>query len=409
MYKKRLKKWGFIKSKKMPQLATTDATANEDSRRSSTTTVGLARTPPLDDSDAVSLAFMTKVRDWTTSYFQTASVSSNCAHDFEAVHYGIKLSAKLLSRGHGIFAGQMARKAFLQLEDVLYLDGPAMVWNLTELIYNVAVEKQQQLLEILLGYLLGIAGNRYPKTHPLVHILSSLYKEAFSLPSEIIPLILTQAAILNAELTLVEYFHPHYFSMYQTLLWDNCSIRYPGRVRSKTQPILSKHEVPPTAPEMLTQHSMCNDDSIRELSQLDFDDPSISQYVLPARARSMLAPTRAEEPSGKIPKIHAQIAACVNDMVAEIYTKQIYTKQGAYEESVKRLRLSISLREYSTGAYDPHVVWVMLLLEDVMIRTKRLAEAAEVEREYVKRLSRYLEDVPTDRISPPERTDYLDP
>jgi hypothetical protein len=123
----------------------------------------------------------------------------------------------------------------------------------------------------------------------------------------------------------------------------------------------------------------------------------------------MLAPTRAEEPSGKIPKIHAQIAACMNDMVAEIYTKQIYTKQGAYEESVKRLRLSISLREYSTGAYDPHVVWVMLLLEDVMIRTKRLAEAAEVEREYVKRLSRYLEDVPTDRISPPERTDYLDP
>jgi hypothetical protein len=114
---------------------------------------------------------------------------------------------------------------------------------------------------------------------------------------------------------------------------------------------------------------MSNDDSIPELSQLDFDDLSISQYVLPARASSMLALTRAEEPSGKVPKIHAQIAVCMNDMVAEIYTKQIYTRQGAYDESVKRLRLSISLREYSTGAYDPHVVWVMLLLEGVMMRT----------------------------------------
>ena len=50
----------------------------------------------------------------------------------------------------------------------------------------------------------------------------------------------------------------------------------------------------------------------------------------------------------------------------------------------------------------------MLLLEDVMMRTKRFAEAAEVEREYVKRLSRYLEDVLKDRISPPEHTDHLD-
>jgi HEPN domain-containing protein len=398
MYKKRLKKWGFIKSKKTPQPAATDPTANEGFSRFSTTTVALPRTPSLNDSDAASLAFMTKVRDWTISYFQTASVSSNCAHSFEVAHYGIKLSAKLLSRGHGVFAGQMARKAFLQLEDVLYLDGPAMVWNLTELIYNVAVEKQAQLLQILLDYLLGIARKRYPRTHPLIHILLSLSKEASSSPSKKIPLMLTQAAVLNAELTLVEYFHPHYSSMYQTLLWDNCSIRYPGRVRSRTQPTLQKKEVPPTVPERLAQHSMSNDDSIRELSQLDFDDPSISQFVLPARTRSMLAPTRAEEPSGKVPKIHAQIAACMNDMVAESYAKQIYTKQGAYEELVKRLRLSISLREYSTGANDPHVVWVMLLLEDVMIRTKRFVEAAEVEREYVKRLSRYLGDVPKDGI-----------
>ena len=396
MYKKRLKKWGFIKSKKISQSAARDNTANEDSCRSSRTKVALARAPPIDDADALSLAFMTKVRDLTTSYFQTALVSYNCAHNFEVVHYGIKLSAKLLSRGHGVFAGQMVRKAFLQLEDALHLDGPAMVWNLTELIYSIAIEKQEQLLRILLDYLIAIARKRYPRTHPLVHILLTLSKEASSSPLQRIPLMLTQAAVLNAEITLVEHFHPHYVSMYQTLLWDNCSIRYPERVRSRTQPALQNNKAPSSVPERMVHHSISNDDSIRELSQLDFDDLSISQCVLPARTRSMLEPTRAEEPSGKVPKIHAQIAACMNDLVAESYIKQIYTKQDAYEESVKRLRVSISLREYSTGVNDPRVVWVMLHLEDVMICTKRLAEAAKVEREYVKRLSRYLEDVPKD-------------
>jgi hypothetical protein len=43
----------------------------------------------------------------------------------------------------------------------------------------------------------------------------------------------------------------------------------------------------------------------------------------------------------------------------------------------------------------------MLFLEVVIIRTKRLAEAAKVKREPVRRLLKYLEDVPKDWIKSP--------
>jgi hypothetical protein len=384
MYKKRLRKWGLLKFKKRPGSA-----ASETS-----TAITLSSSPLLTDSDAVGLVFLTKIRDWTTSYFQGASVSSKCTRHFENVHHGVKLAVELFARGYGTSAGQVVRMAFLQLEDVLSLDPPAMIWNLTELMYTVAVQRQLSLFHILLNYLLGLASRHHSEAHPFVQMLLSLHKEASS-PSSCnsIPLLLSQAAVLNAEITLVKHIHPHYIRMYQTLIWDNCSIRFPDRVRARASPGFRQPEpsLDPTRQRSLaTQRGLSrlaasNLASVQNLSQLDFDDPKIAPCIAAGRIRAALEPTSVQEASGQIPEIHAWIAASMNNYVA-----RMYAKEGAFDESAERFALAVSLLEYSFDACDSRVLWSMWQLENALNHAKRYSEAAAIRKDCMSRVSRSL-------------------
>ncbi|KAH8887986.1 hypothetical protein GQ53DRAFT_808628 [Thozetella sp. PMI_491] len=378
-YKKRLKKWGFMKSKKMQRTEGMDVTSHKSSRESPGSTVSVTRTPALCPSEAAHLLFMTKARDWIIEYFQKALVPprTDCAPKFEAVHYSIKLAAELLSRKHGTLAGRLVRRAFLQLEYALDLDPPTLIWNLTELLYNVAIQRQLSLLEILSAYLLNLARRWHPEAHPFVQVLLSLCRmTSHSLSLERLPLILTQAAVLNAELTLVEYFHHHYYSLYESMLWDNCSIRFPSRVRRRANPFSHEnaaarksHE---TQPRGAAGQALSNNDLVRKLSQLDLDDPKIAGRVLPGRIRATIVPT--SEPFGKIPKIHARIAASLNNVVAEMLARE-----GNYTAAVKRLKLAITLQEYGLGAYSPRTALSMLHLETVLEKSGQASQATEIQ------------------------------
>lgn len=272
MYKKRFAKWGFHKSSRRSAVVK-DSCSKTIGKLSSNVEVlqSMPSAPLLPKDDSLMLMVLTSVKTWSASFFDTIHLPDGRAtsqdhgiptesqlRQFKTkeANFAFKLVVDLLDRGDGILAGRMARKAFLLAEDMLTLEGPALVWNLLEMMHYMVTLRHAHLFQLLLGHFIALAGDRMPNAHPLILMLRGLRQlvvinmntassptssppsshpsthrhEQFlvdpRLVSGTLPILLRQAWLLNAE-TLLHNFDPRLFPLYFRILWDYCSIPAP--------------------------------------------------------------------------------------------------------------------------------------------------------------------------------------
>lgn len=109
--------------------------------------------------------FLASVRTWSLSFFEFVqsgdgflvsepeqlSMDQPRSAKIKKISSAFKLVIDLLDRDEGKLAGRVARKAFLLVEDVLTLDGPTLIWNLLEMIYNMVMLRHTRLFQMLLS------------------------------------------------------------------------------------------------------------------------------------------------------------------------------------------------------------------------------------------------------------------
>ncbi|ETN39477.1 uncharacterized protein HMPREF1541_05701 [Cyphellophora europaea CBS 101466] len=290
MYKKRFTKWGFHKNSRQSVVATPAPRQSREKgisarakRSSHTCLCSLPASLRLNSHDRLMLTFLTNVKTWSAAFFEMVqtdvAAQAYCQQRVQTdwpspertkdISLSIKLVADLLSRGEGTMAGRMARKAFLLVEEILALDGPALMWNLLEIMHYMVVLHHEQLFQMLVTHLLALVKNRVPETHPLPTMLcglreivisfvdaasspdsatstttssspsSSCYTESIDVtgPGHYSPLsqtlspLIHRAWTLNAEI-LFERFDPGLFELYFCIQWDTCTIGPPKSIIS---------------------------------------------------------------------------------------------------------------------------------------------------------------------------------
>ena len=141
MYKKRFAKWGFQKNSRRSSPPDTTCCTEEKNARSLKVKrkprqirTCFSVSPGLSQKDALFLSFLTNVRDWNAAFFEPAlsgdgfsTIDLASPERAKETSCTPRLVSDLLTRGHGLLAGRLARKAFLLVEDILSLDGPALV------------------------------------------------------------------------------------------------------------------------------------------------------------------------------------------------------------------------------------------------------------------------------------------
>lgn len=286
MYKKRFTKWGFQKNAKRSTSAAQTWAVGSGCRKAASShfstkswsLVSPATSPCLSFHDTLMSSFMTSVHTYSIAFFesmqapdghflslqQQSILQQPRAEETDEISYAFKLAIELLDRGYGSFAGRMARKAFLLVEDMLTLDGPVIMWNLFELFHHMAKLGHMQLFQMLLTHLIGLVNCRRPKIHPLATMLHDLRDLVTSLSSLVsisgssratrassillqcpstdnkrdpsiagiqlfshaLSSLLERAWILNAAI-LLKHFDHRLFRIYFHVHWDLCSIRPP--------------------------------------------------------------------------------------------------------------------------------------------------------------------------------------
>jgi len=68
----------------------------------------------------------------------------------------------------------MVRRGFLLLDNVLSLEGPALIWNLLGIMHCMIIRRNYHVFHMLLRYISGLAQQNLPNTHPAIKVLRSL-------------------------------------------------------------------------------------------------------------------------------------------------------------------------------------------------------------------------------------------
>lgn len=311
MYKKRFTKWNFqknckrsapsVRHSKTKGECTTPANIKA---RPSRRLRSLPAVPGLGHRDALTLKFLTSVRTWSVAFFESVQgdgplasrqpqglpVAKERPSSAQEIGFTLKLVIDLLDRGRGDLAGRMARKAFLLAEDMLTYEGPALVWNLLQMMHYMVSLRHLQLFRILVAHLIGLAEGQMPETHPLPVMLRGLRGLVAGLPSTAptpssgrsssssslssfppqssstgsdenmaaadprfisgaLPPLIEQAWIINAEIFFgVGHFDPRLYPLYFRITWDLASIETPAAiVNTATQWFtqMEAHQMPP--------------------------------------------------------------------------------------------------------------------------------------------------------------------
>lgn len=227
--------------------------------------------PGFGHHDGLKLMFLTSVRTWSAAFFEFLQSGDRfLASQLRSVEtleisFAFKLVIDLLDRGRGELAGRIARKAFLLIEDMLTLEGPALIWNLLEMMHNMVMLRHAQLFQMLLAHLIALANGRMPEAHPLSTMLRSLRGLVANLTSTAskssspspqfssssrssstgrnramttvdplllscaLPSLLEQAWIFNAKI-LFDHFDPGLIQLYCRIFWDSCSLSLPAAI-----------------------------------------------------------------------------------------------------------------------------------------------------------------------------------
>ncbi|KAF2790138.1 hypothetical protein K505DRAFT_377733 [Melanomma pulvis-pyrius CBS 109.77] len=456
MYKKRFAKWGFQKNSKRsattPQpLKTNDKYKTVASRKASPPRElgSMQAFPGLCHQDGLTLLFLTSVRTSSVAFFESVqcrdaflasrqqlSTGQLRPSNTQEICSAFKLVTDLLDRGRGDLAGRMARKAFVLLEEMLMLEGPALVWNLLEMMHYMVKLRHAQLFHILLRHLIALAGSQMAETHPLPTMLRGLrglVKTMTSvdpgLHSSALPSLLERAWTLNAEI-LFNHFHPRLYQLYLRILWDSCSIGPPAAIsfsHMEAQQMLSAATVAYQGEGFLASTPVEEDKMIQRLLTPRVDTSPPQDYKM-LRASSIaalrehgdsilnrgpsfngdttillgmlagLATSKVLEGSPAVveSRLDAKKGICAIKALVDLKSEHGGHKLGAYLDAVERIRAIVALRGYAEGETDPQVVREMWLLQDALVAAGENGEAQEVEQDAYRRIEKYIQDIPID-------------
>jgi hypothetical protein len=333
MYKKRFAKWGFQKNSKrsaaiVRRLKTKDVCRGVVNRKTSPPgeLTSLPAFLGVSHHESLALTFLTSVRTWGVAFFESLQFHGgflasqqqplplgrtqpfNTRGVFSStreINFAFKLVIDLLNRGHGDLAGRMARKAFLLVEDMLTLEGPALVWNLLEMMHHMVKLRHVQLFHILLSHIISLLDGKMSENHPLSAMLRGLrglvasLNRAASSPSNcslsssssspssltdsngklaspdpwplysVLSSFLQQAWIINAEI-LFHHFDPRLLQLYFRILWNSNSIDPPATIISAADHMVAQIEV----------HQMINAKAVAHPTEEPLMSTSVDEQIM---------------------------------------------------------------------------------------------------------------------------------
>lgn len=293
MYKKRFARWGFQKnSRRLPTTGCLAATKHRSATLAERHSDFTRNLSPIDEyiqlsyDDRLRLSFLDSVQRWSLAFFESThfgvglssfspqhlSIEPSPCRNPKEIIIALQLVSDLLDRGHGTLAGKIIRKAFLLVEEMLILDGPALVWNLLEIFHNMVNRRHERLFSMLLTHIITLVHGRTTETHPLsvmlynlrtfTQLLTSIARRTSSSPRLLrsyspdlsdsvndemtssqlyLSYLLKQAWILNAEIVF-DNFDPTWFRLYLYLHWESCSVPLPLTIIRTVKAWLSQLE-----------------------------------------------------------------------------------------------------------------------------------------------------------------------
>ncbi|KAF2641857.1 hypothetical protein P280DRAFT_479121 [Massarina eburnea CBS 473.64] len=439
MYKKRFAKWGFHKNNRRQAPALISSS--------------LPKEPNLSPHDYQALSIFNNVQKWSISFFESLALqvplpSHPWPEKIIKISYTFKLVTDLLCRGRGDLAGRMARKAFLLVEDLLKLEGPALVWNLLELMHYILTLQHGQLFQLLLTHVTALTSEWKPKNHPLQAVLRGLLSLTRILTisdARSLPHLLEKVWVLNAEI-LFDRFDPRFFQLYFGIHWDSCSLRPPATIVSAANKwfshIKAKHictaDVESDKSEVHLEDILAQEDRmLRSLlapcieklpprnykilctsnitALRDYGDAIAGKgcnfkgdtapllrilaclvKVKVIDERAALAESDTDNEAMRMPRVHAGNVACAIRTSMDLRPQDGSDASMPLSKVVEQNRSIVALREYAHGETDPRVLRDMWRLEEALVAAGKRGDALRVKNMALYRLSQYIQDIPMD-------------
>lgn len=444
MYKKRFAKWRFYKNANHSRM-----------RRSATELTNPPQSPSLTTVDACTMALFSNINQWTSRFFQSTDFKQCLAsngvwkqgpiyppnsgrptalqYDPERASYAFRLVARLLRDGQGVLAGRLARKAFVQVEDMMVIEGPCFIWNLLEIMHAILVMGQGKLFHMLLVHLVGLASAHHVcKSHPASLILRSLmqlaqYRSAQTGAGSLaLREIVQRGWLLNAGIVL-DNFDARLLLLYYRLVWDSTPSALPEeklRTVDRWLPLLDDKvpvvvaalqdanpwmdSVVHPAGQMVSdtynepphyeriRHNTAS--ALRERYIADGSSPNMKVRIIQGLIKSRIAEGKNGTTTNKS-KIrtnsHAlRIFARILAFSAKILVDLDVEKGGNINVAIERMRGVVALREYGQDARNPIVIHDLNSLEALLRKNGCEEEANHLQQEAIRRLESYVEDIP---------------
>jgi hypothetical protein len=444
MYKKRFAKWGFHKnaSRKRPGKTATELTSPP-------------RTPAITTVDACTMTLFAGINLWTSTFFQSADFKQCLAsngvwrqgtihpptisgrpapqYDPERASYAFRLVAKLLRDGQGVLAGRLARKAFVQVEDMMLIEGPSFIWNLLDIMHAILAMGQGKLFHMLLVHLAGLASTHHScKNHPAALILGSLMQLARHWSAEMgagslasMRETVQRGWLINAGIVL-DNFDARLLLLYYRLMWGSTPSALPeGKLRAVDLwfPLLDD-KVPVIAAALQDAiNSAVEGSSDQAESDDTHNEPPEYERIRDSTAAALRARYMADGVSANMKVrtvqglIKSRIAEGKDGMTigktkvrASSHALRLFARVLAFstkvlvevdvetggdmDVAIERLRGVVALREYGQDACNPIVIHDLGSLEALLRKKGFEEEADDLRQEALRRLESYVEDIP---------------
>ena len=425
--------------------------------------VGLL-SPTLRSDEAITLTLLTSIRDWNYFFFEQAACSlpykpgsgqvlppppGAQQYDAESVTFSFRLVASLLRKGEAVLAGRLARKAFLDVETILHVEGPLVIWNILETVWSMQRRGQTLLPRMLLAHILALAQNRHSDQHPLLRILRSLHRiltrGASSGCEEWCLRAIQQGWAVNAAMLFAP-LDERLLLLYFRIVWDSDLVKLPASTLVEADQFYGSLETKvPNGLEAATDLELMLNTPAGMETQED-NNASSGFYRLPDNYDSIVqeslstihllnetAPKGTEakfealsallksrmlqdfgspgvsgdgyvdamdtsppQPGLAVARLKARTLAFINRTIMRAEQRQGLTLPS----TIDRLRTIIALRQFGQNPAGPQVVFEMWQLETLLVECGRDLEANEVRRESFQRLESYLGDIPAEYVSP---------
>ncbi|KAK8088680.1 hypothetical protein PG997_003641 [Apiospora hydei] len=348
-------------------------------------------------SHQANLRYLTKVRDWATSYFdngqpaQEASLEPRAPHlAAEFVNTSFKLVDELLQRDHGQLAGRVARQAFARAEDLFCGETPVLLMNLSELIYTIASREQLRLFELFVDYLLSLAEAKYGYGHPLPQKAAAGEIDLSAL--------LEQGALVGSNIICIKV-DPHDRVLLSGVIWDSGSIQYPAQLMMPAmmgfvRTIRADSTVEPAeglvalwkekVRDYKTSPGILDTPTLQLLAETEITDSytalRVSSPLLTGESL-LQSSSPGTQNHAEATQLHVQGAAHANELGA-----LADEREGALDAAVAKTARAVKLREYVHGRYAIKTVLGMFRLERILRLSGRVEDAAKARREAIQRI-----------------------